>query len=179
MLIKRALITETAAKLRRTKLDPDKLNKELGDGPLQMTVEQKQQRYRQLLAETGKPQTAELTLERIVQGNDLDSINYLAKGSAAARSICRLQLKDTAGNLIGYASGFLIGPGLLMTNHHVFAQASEAKNSISDFDYELDVNGNERAAVHFGLKPDRFFFTSIALDYSLLAVAAQSLDASP
>lgn len=178
MLIKRALIAETAAKLRRTKLDPDKLNKELGDGPLQMTVEQKQQRYRQLLAETGKPQTAELTLERIIQGNDLDSINYLAKGSAAARSICRLQLKDAAGNLIGYASGFLIGPGLLMTNHHVFTQASQAKNSTCDFDYELDINGNERAAVHFGLEPDRFFFTSIALDYSLVAVSAESLDVS-
>jgi endonuclease G, mitochondrial len=175
MLIKRTLIAAAAAKLRQTKLNPDRLNKELGDGPLQMTVEQKKQRYRQLLADTGDAQTAELTLERIIQGNDLDSINYLAKGAAAARPICRLQLKDTSGNLIGYASGFLIGPGLLMTNHHVFGQASEAKNSICDFDYELDVDGNERMAVHFGLEPSRFFYTNIALDYSLVAVAAQSI----
>src|SRR5215475_5698326 len=113
MLIKRTLIAAAAARLRQAKLDPDKLNKQLGDGPIRITVDQKRNRYRQLLADTGDPQTAELALERIIQGNDLDNVNYLAKGTAAARPICRLQLKDSGGNLIGYATGFLIGPGLL------------------------------------------------------------------
>ena len=50
---------------------------------------------------------------------------------------------------MGYATGFLIGPGVLLTNHHVFGEALEARNSLADFDYELDINGNERPALHF------------------------------
>src|SRR5207245_316060 len=109
------------------------------DGPLDMTPKQKQQRFRQLLVETGSPERASAALERIINGNDLDSINYLSKGTEASRPVCRIQLRDSSGGVIGFGSGFLIGPGVLMTNHHVFGQASEAKHSLADFDYELDL----------------------------------------
>ncbi len=176
MLIKRNLILDSEARMKKAQLDPSQLDKELGDGPLKMTVEQKQRRYRQLLASTGDAESAQIGLERIISGNDLDNINYLAKGTAAARPVCRIQLKDVSSNLIGYASGFLIGPGVLMTNHHVFGQASEAKNSLADFDYELDVNETERQPVHFGLLPGQLFYTNVELDYSVVAVALKSVD---
>src|SRR5262249_55379163 len=117
-------------------------------------------------------------LERIINGNDLDSINYLAKGVAAARAICRLELKDLTSRLVGYATGFLIGPSVLLTNNHVFGQTSDARNSVADFDYELDVQGNERASVHFALQPDRLFYTNPTLDFSVVAVADRSIDGS-
>ncbi len=141
-----------------------------------MSAPQKQRRYRQLLAETDDATCAQIGLERIINGNDLDSINYLLKGTVASHPICRIQLKDAGSNLVGYASGFLIGPGVLMTNHHVFGKAGDATNSIADFDYELDLNGMERSPARFGFEPGKLFYTNDQLDYSIVAVAPASLD---
>ncbi len=76
---------------------------------------------------------------------------------------------------MGYASGFLIGPGLMMTNNHVFGKPADAANSIADFDYELDVQGMERDPVRFGFEPGRLFYTNDKLDFSIVAVASTSL----
>ena len=81
-----------------------------------MTAEKKERRYRTLLSDTGSPELARTQLERIINGNDLVSINYLERGLAASRAVCRIQLRNSAGNVVGYGTGFLIGPGVLMTN---------------------------------------------------------------
>jgi endonuclease G, mitochondrial len=152
------------------------LDNKLGDGPIKMTPEQRARRYRRLLAETGAPETAQLALERIIGGNDLVGINYLAKGLAAARSVGRIQLRRSTGDVIGFGSGFLIGPGVLMTNHHVFGQAGDARNALVDFDYELDVNNQERTPAHFGFDPGKLFHADEALDFAVVAVNPQSED---
>ena len=174
MLIKPNLIAASEQRLKQANFSPAELNRKLGDGPIKMSVEKKQLRQRQLLDQTDDPATVQRGLERIIQGNDLDSINYLAKGTQASRPICRIQLKDARANLVGYATGFLIGPGLLMTNHHVFGKPADAANSIADFDYELDIQGMERSPVRFGFQPEKFFYTNDRLDYSIVAVAPAS-----
>lgn len=178
MLIKPSLIAGSEQRFKQAAFSPEALNRKLGDGPIEMTVEKMRVRQRQLLAETQDVQAAEIGLERILQGNDLDSINYLAKGTAASRPVCRIQLRDLKSNLLGYGSGFLIGPGLLMTNHHVFGKPADAVNSIADFDYELDISGQERAPVRFGFEPGKFFYTNDRLDFSVVAVATTSLSGS-
>jgi endonuclease G len=174
MLIKPSLIAGSEQRLKQADFSPAALNRKLGDGPIKMSVAQKQLRQRQLLARTDDTLAAQVGLERIIQGNDLDSINYLAKGTLASHPVCRIQLRDTRSNLLGYATGFLIGPGVLMTNHHVFGKPGDAANSIADFDYELDVAGAEREPVRFAFEPDKLFYTSDNLDYSIVAVAASS-----
>jgi len=176
MLITRNLIAASEARLRKAKVQPARLDKQLGDGPIVLTPERKKQRLRMLLAQSGDATRAEIGLERIIAGNDLDSVNYLAKGMSASRPVCRIQLKDLSSNLLGYATGFLIGPGVLLTNHHVFGEAPDARNSIADFDYELDIDGNERAAAHFRFEPDQLFYSSATLDYSVVKVASRSID---
>src|SRR4051794_25775956 len=176
MLVKPTVISATERRFKQADFSPAVLDKKLGDGPISMTPERRQVRMRQLLAETGDDAvTARIGLERIINGNELDSINYLAKGVIASRSICRIQLKDARANLVGYSTGFMIGPGLMMTNHHVFGKPGDATNSIADFDYELDVNGMEREPVRFGFEPDRLFYTNDKLDFSIVAVAPTSL----
>ncbi|MCP3389193.1 trypsin-like peptidase domain-containing protein [Bradyrhizobium sp. CCGB12] len=175
MFIKPSLIAGSERRFKQAEFSPEALNRKLGDGPIEMSVEKKRLRQRQLLAETRDVQAAEIGLERIIQGNDLDSINYLAKGTAAARPICRIQLRDLRSNLLGYGSGFLIGPGLLLTNHHVFGKPADAANSIADFNYELDISGQECVPVRFGFEPRKFFYTNDRLDFSIVAVAPTSL----
>jgi endonuclease G len=163
---------------RRLNFDPKKKDAELGEDDRErwLTTEQKERRLSQLFTETGSPERARTAFERILNGNDLVSINYLAKGMWAARSIGRIQLRRSWGDVVGYGTGFLIGPGLLMTNEHVFAHEGDARHSIVDFDYELDLNGREREAVHFGFDPQRFFYANKELDFAVVAVAAQSLE---
>jgi endonuclease G, mitochondrial len=175
MLIKPSLIAGSERRFKQAEFSPEALNRNLGDGPIRISPDKKILRQRQLFAETGDVQAAEIGLERIIQGNDLDSINYLAKGTAASRSVCRIQLRDMKSNLLGYGSGFLIGPGLLMTNHHVFGMPVDAANSIADFDYELDISGEERVPIRFGFEPAKFFYTNDRLDFSIVAVAPTSL----
>ena len=176
MLITSAIISGSEQRFKQAKFSPAQLDKKLGDGPMEMTVRQKQSRSRELLAQTEDPKAAQIALERIINGNDLDSINYLAKGTLASRSICRIQLKDAGSNLVGYASGFMIGPGVLLTNHHVFGGPSDATNSLADFDYELDINGMERQPTRFGFEPRKLFYTNDKLDYTIVAVAPVSDD---
>ena len=94
MLIKPNVIATSERRFEQADFSPAELNRKLGDGPIPMTVEKKQLRQRQLLQQTPDVLTAQIGLERIIQGNDLDSINYLAKGTLASRSVCRIQLKD-------------------------------------------------------------------------------------
>ncbi|MEH2518244.1 endonuclease G [Bradyrhizobium sp. AZCC 1610] len=175
MFMKPTLIAASERRFEQAEFSPAALNRKLGDGPISMTEEKKRARMRQLLAQTEDTVSARIGLERIINGNELDSINYLAKGTIASRSICRIQLKDARSNLVGYASGFLIGPGLMMTNNHVFGRPADALNSVADFDYELNVAGMEREPVRFGLEPDKLFYTNDRLDYSIVAVAPVSL----
>jgi len=65
-----------------------------------------------------------------------------------------------------------------MTNWHVFEQAADAAYSTLDFDYEVDLNGLERQAIHFRLEPTRLFYSNKDLDFAIVAVEGQSQDGS-
>lgn len=110
----------------------------------------------------------EQMFERIVSGNELQDINYLEKGVAASRSVCRIRFEVMGG---GYATGFMICPGVLITNNHVFPDANTAHSAEAQFRYERDATGAELVPVRFKLQPKRLFFTSKTLDFSVVAVA--------
>ena len=86
MLMKPPLIAASERRFEQADFSPAALNRKLGDGPIPMTAEQKRVRMRQLLAQTDNALSARIGLERIINGNELDSINYLAKGTARVRS---------------------------------------------------------------------------------------------
>lgn len=174
MLIKPSLIAASEQRFKQANFSPKLLDRELGDGPIKMDPEKRRLRLRQLMAQSDDPQMAQIGLERIIQGNDLDSINYLAKGTLASQSVCRIQLKDARSNLLGYGTGFLIGPNILITNHHVFGKPADAANSIADFDYELDLFGMDRTPVRFAFEPAKLFYTNDKLDFTIVAVASLS-----
>ena len=75
----------------------------------------------------------------------------------------------------GFATGFLVAPGLLLTNHHVFPARSDAAGGAANFLYERSERGQE-AGVLFELDPGRFFLADERFDFALVAVAPRSGD---
>ncbi len=136
------------------------------------------QRRATLLRQVGDALVANVRLERILQGNELNDINYLAQGLACARSVCRVSIRSR-GRLLGYGTGFLVAPGVLMTNHHVLSSLEEVQESRVEFRYERDLKGADLEPAVFALRtsPEPVFFKD--LDFALVAVAPVSEGGEP
>ncbi|HEX8169492.1 MAG TPA: serine protease [Thermoanaerobaculia bacterium] len=117
-------------------------------------------------------------LERFINGDDLVDEFFLERALVAARPVCRITVSNAAGRELGWATGFMISPSLLLTNWHVFTSADEAVHSIAEFEYTRDIRGNPVPSIRFGLQPQRFFFNDRTLDYALVAVNPRSTDGS-
>ena len=118
----------------------------------------------------------ELAIERIIGEEDLFPISYLEAGLKAATSVCRIEIRDSIGRVLGYGTGFLVSPTLLLTNNHVLENADTAQVSVAQFNYEMDLNLNERLKKSFRLTPERFFITDQKLDFTLVAVEEMADD---
>ncbi|HEX8468996.1 MAG TPA: DNA/RNA non-specific endonuclease [Allosphingosinicella sp.] len=75
----------------------------------------------------------------------------------------------------GFATGFLIGPGVLLTNHHVFPSRADAVGCGANLLYERTDLGVQRGTV-FETDPDRFFVCDEKLDFAVVAIRPRSLD---
>ena len=114
-------------------------------------------------------------LERVLGTNDLMSIAFLEAGVQVARSVCRVLIKQ-ARRLVGYGTGFLVSPRLLLTNNHVLGSREEASTSEAEFNFQADGSGRALSSMVFRLTPEDFFATNPHLDYTLVAVAARAPD---
>ena len=75
----------------------------------------------------------------------------------------------------GFATGVLVAPDLLLTNHHVFRAADEAEGVGAQFLYER-VHAGVRAGLIFELEPERFFVNHKGLDYAVVALKGTAVD---
>lgn len=118
-------------------------------------------------------------LERIVLTNDLLGVGYLEGGVTASAAVGRVNIRNGQGRLVGYGTGSLVSPELLLTNHHVLPDAGTAGSSIIEFDYQDGIDGLPRPVRAFALDPDRFFVADQALDFALVAVKATADELNP
>ncbi|HYJ03963.1 MAG TPA: DNA/RNA non-specific endonuclease [Chthoniobacterales bacterium] len=153
--------TET---VRAKNSKPDELNSDA----------QLQNRRRFLTQSLGEKEGISEFHERIIQGNELQDVNYLSRGARAAQAVARVAIREPSGRLGGYGSGFLVTPRLFLTNHHVLPARESSLRSAAEFRYERDIAGTALAAISFGFAPDDFFFTSEALDFTVVGVAPTS-----
>jgi V8-like Glu-specific endopeptidase len=112
-------------------------------------------------------------LERIIQENDLLSARFLRFGWEAARATGRILIRER-GRTVGYGTGFLVSPRLLMTNNHVLEDRSIAAESVVEFDFYERQNGATGPTVMFALEPHHFFQTDERLDFTLVRVSEKS-----
>lgn len=117
-----------------------------------------------------------LAQERIIGASDLVDINFLDIGRRAAGPVGRLQVRDTSGRIVEFGTGFMVSPGLLISNNHVLPTAESCRRSLVDFNYEDDENFTPRTPLTFGLDPMRFFYTNVPLDFTLVGVRPVATD---
>jgi endonuclease G len=141
----------------------------------QATRRQIEQRRATLLRQINDPLAAQTRLERILQGNEMSDISYLAQGVLCARSVCRVVIRSNR-RLLGYGTGFLIAPGVMMTNHHVLPTVGVVRDSIIQLRYERDIHGGEVPPVEFALRttPEPIIYKD--LDMAIAAVEPRSVD---
>ena len=138
-------------------------------------------------------QQARGQLEAIIGGNDLLPIWFLNRGAELRRTVARIKVVTSKG-AEGYGTGFLVGPGVLITNRHVLDQSdidgdsllSIVANAVAEFDVEIIPQviapGKTRLVSStpavFRLAPQTLLLTDAwnALDYVLIALESKSID---
>ncbi|WP_312808433.1 DNA/RNA non-specific endonuclease [Agrobacterium cavarae] len=127
-------------------------------------------RLRNLAADGQKPTAIEM--EAAINDVDLVDANFIERCRLVMNSIGRLQVDTSKGR--AQATGFLIAPGLLMTNHHVLPDEIVPAGGRVQFGYWHDVAGGENPTVTFTLEPHIFFVADQELDFAVVAVSATS-----
>jgi endonuclease G, mitochondrial len=117
-----------------------------------------------------------LAMERLIGENDLFPISYLEAGLKVAQSVCRIEVRDSIGRVLGHGTGFLVTPSLLLTNNHVLENEDMALFSNAQFNYEFDLNLRERQIKSFRFTPNRLFITDQNLDFTLVALEETAAD---
>lgn len=116
--------------------------------------------------------------ERVIGESDLLSVNFFDKGKRAAAAVCRIHVPEPGGSE-WFGTGFLVGPRLMMTNHHVLGSMAEANQATAEFGYEHDADGALHVPQRFKLAPSEIFFTDSGLDVTLVAVVPLSDNSVP
>ncbi len=113
-------------------------------------------------------------LERVIgEAEEFLSVMFIKRALVAARSVGRIVSISTGQ---GFGTGFLIAPGVLMTNHHVLQNDFAASRASVQFRYELEIDSRQTAGHCFALEPQRLFYTNERLDMAIVAVAPVSED---
>ena len=108
--------------------------------------------------------------ERIIGSDDLLPFYVLELGARLGTAVCKLGFDDEEDG-----TGFLLGPDVLLTNHHVLPDPARARLARCIFEYQLGVDRKPKETVAFRLDPDSLFITSPAetgLDYTFVRIDA-------
>ena len=80
-------------------------------------------------------------LERVLNTNDLIGLRFFEQGLRVAQAVGRVHIGGGTGASEGFGTGFLVAPRLLLTNHHVLADAEQARQSKVEFNFQEEASG--------------------------------------
>lgn len=110
-------------------------------------------------------QLDDLTFERILgSSRDLLSIEFFEQGLQAALCVGLVSTDESENG-----TGFLVAPGVMITNWHVLENEERAASSDFTLDFANRIGPSKTAQI-FRLEPERFFLASRELNYTLVAV---------
>lgn len=111
--------------------------------------------------------------ERLIGRSDFEPGAFLEVGLAVGRAVCMVELKDRLGGTVLRGTGFLVAPGVIVTNHHVLMSEDEARNATVTFDYRNDPYGRPTPTTVFSLDPSLSFETSAEYDCTFVRVGTR------
>ncbi len=126
-------------------------------------LEKKLELLRDVKERAKKEKEIDCFFEKISGTANFLPAKFLNDGALCADAVCRVVIRDND-IISGYGTGFLVAPGLVMTNHHVLSSRDNAEQSVLEFGYEEGENLNRVA-----LEPDRFFLADEGLDFAIVA----------
>jgi S1-C subfamily serine protease len=85
-------------------------------------------------------------MEKVHLRRNFLPVRFLVDGVERARAVCRIVTSS------GLGTGFLVGPGLIMTNNHVLDRPASAQGGVAEFGFD---NGSS-TPVAATLLPNRF-----------------------
>ncbi|MEU1194469.1 serine protease [Streptomyces sp. NPDC005859] len=110
------------------------------------------------------------TLERVIGLTmDLQPWSFLPRGVRAGATVARISILRN-GLERPHATGFMVSPRLLLTNHHVFPNAETVRLCFLEFNAQVTIDNARDAPIRYELDPDTFFTADERLDYALVAV---------
>lgn len=149
------------------------------DTPERVQKFMKREVKRTLAARPPAVTPATIGLERVFGPLDYEYVAPSAEVQLESRSVARLVEKEDDGPSVApFASGFMVTPRLLLTNHHVYDTVDSAEGTFAQFGYEL-VNGELQDGTLYRVRPDIFFHSNVGLDYALVAVDTESTQGAP
>ena len=105
-----------------------------------------------------------------LQGPTIDfvGVEFLSRGRLAANTVGRVVFRSGRSQ----GSGFLVAPGLFLTNNHVIGSEVAARQMVVEFDYETDDAGGQRPVTAFEFDPAACFVADPVerLDFTLIAI---------
>lgn len=121
------------------------------------------------VAEDSQDRAIDALLNERVMGEaeDFLSVLYLKRAPIVSKSVARIIKRNTGR---GFGTGFMVAPGVLMTNQHVLRHEWDAEGAAVEFDFEISYRNRVMTPVRFDLRPDVLFHESKALDFALVAV---------
>ncbi len=134
-------------------------------------------RERRILITENLRREGVVATERILAKPDLLKINFLYRAAARSAAVGRIAYRNSDGSLEGFATGFLIGPQLMMTNNHVFKDQSEVEGCVLQMMYEDPLSPTGPAAGTIPIL--RLIDTNPELDMSLLEVGTATEEGHP
>ncbi|HEX8096953.1 MAG TPA: serine protease, partial [Pyrinomonadaceae bacterium] len=117
--------------------------------------------------------------EVIQRDNDLRPMRFVHIALLAARAVGRIRISDSPSTEAGDATGFMIAPGLMMTNWHVLKTEDYAAAASIVFDDEDGIDGDPLETKSFRLRPESLFVNDEALDYAIVAVSPRTSSGIP
>ena len=111
--------------------------------------------------------------ERVIGKPDFEPPAFLELGLAVSRAVCLVSVRDRLGGVLASGTGFLVAPGVMLTNHHVITSFAEAVDTEVTFDFRSSFSGKDLPTTVFSLDPARLFVTDPERDCSFVAVGAR------